>query len=331
MVKKPLMRRILLLVLVALQLPLAAGDLKKIAQSGMKWLSIPVGARGTAVSAYTAMGNDANAIFWNPAGTAFAEGRHLALNQTQWIADITVNAGAATFDAGNWGVFGVSMAVVDWGTLNGTVRANNDRGYEETGTFSPENWGVGVSYARKISDRFAVGGHLKYLTENLGSNLEGDLGSGTTYAAEMSVMAFDLGTLYYTGYKDLRIAMSLQNFSQEKVYREEYFPLPLTFRFGMAMGLTSFFTENQDHHLTLSADALHLRDFTERLHFVLEYDFRSLLFLRGGYKTNYDQESLTLGGGLMYAANNLGVGIDYSYVSFENFDAVHMFSFDFKF
>ena len=98
MVKKPLMRRILLLVLVALQLPLAAGDLKKIAQSGMKWLSIPVGARGTAVSAYTAMGNDANAIFWNPAGTAFAEGRHLALNQTQWIADITVNAGAATFD-----------------------------------------------------------------------------------------------------------------------------------------------------------------------------------------------------------------------------------------
>ena len=65
--------------------------------------------------------------------------------------------------------------------------------------------------------------------------------------------------------------------------------------------------------------------------FGLEYDFRSLLFLRGGYKTNYDQESLTLGGGLMYAANNLGVGIDYSYVSFENFDAVHMFSFDFKF
>ncbi|MFZ0391562.1 MAG: PorV/PorQ family protein [Calditrichia bacterium] len=309
-----------------------AAELKKIAQTGMKWLSIPLGARGSALGgAYTAVANDAGSVFWNPAGIAYTHGGHVYLTQTRWIADINVNAGALTYRVSNIGVFGVSFATADWGDLNGTRRANNEHGYVETGTFSPTDWFAGLSYARQISSRFAVGGQLKYLYEKLGSTMEGSFDSPSEYTADMNVVAFDFGTYYYTGYKDFRIAMTLQNFSQEKKYRLAHFPLPLTFKFGVAMDITRVWMEESPHNLTLAIDALHPRDYSERLHFGLEYSFRNMVFLRGGYKTNYDEEDYSFGAGLQYGVSGLAVGIDYSYQAFTHFDAVHMFSFDFRF
>ena len=100
----------LIIVIFLITMPAFAGGVKKIAQTGMKWLSIPVGARATALGgAYTAMVNDASSVFWNPAGMAQAEGRHIFLSQNKWIADITVNAGAVVYNANSWGVFGASF------------------------------------------------------------------------------------------------------------------------------------------------------------------------------------------------------------------------------
>jgi hypothetical protein len=322
----------LLLLVFMFETPLYGDGLDKVAQAGMKWLSIPIGARGNALGgAYTALANDAGSIFWNPAGLAYTEGRHLFLTQNQWIAGIRVNAGAVSWNTGNWGVFGASFATVDWGTIHGTRRANNAQGFIETGDFSPDNYSIGISYARQISSKFSIGGNVKYLHENLGTNLEGSFENSNEFTAKTSILAFDFGTIYYTGFRDLRIAMSFQNFSKEVVYREEHFSLPLTFKIGAAMGISQFFMSESPHNLTFAVDALHPRDYSERVHFGLEYSFNKLFFLRGGYKTNYDQEDFTLGGGLNYSLGGLALGLDYSYISFQNFDAVHMFTFDFKF
>ncbi|UCH09301.1 MAG: PorV/PorQ family protein [Fidelibacterota bacterium] len=316
------------------------GQVKKIAQSGMKWLSIPVGARATAMgAAFTAVADDGSAVFWNPAGAAMG-GSGVFLSQNQWIADIGVLAGAVTFDLGNIGVVGASYAVVNWGDLNGTVRDPSvASGYRETGTFSPTNFGVGINYARRVSDQFAFGGHLKYLYENLGSNYTGSTdtdGSGDyidakKYTAEMNTVAFDFGTLYYTGFHDLRLGMSLQNFSQEMQYRMEWFALPLTFKFGLAMDLLSLLGDPAAHTLTVAVDALHPRDYTERIHLGVEYRFHNLLFLRGGYKTNYDEENVSFGGGVNLSVAGFGLGVDYAFIQFGNFDPVQTFSFNFKF
>jgi len=232
---------------------------------------------------------------------------------------------------GNWGTFALSFISMDWGTFHGTRRANTDAGFVETAEFSPSDWALGFSYARRISNQFAFGGHLKYVHENLGSTVEGAMAKPKDYTAEMNLMAFDFGTLYYTGFKDLRFGMSLQNFSQEKVYRAEPFPLPLTFRFGLAMDALGLFMEQPDHSLTLAVDALHPRDYSERLHVGGEYSFKKMFFLRGGYKTNYDEEGLAFGAGVLLEISRMAVGIDYSYLQFAHFDAVQMFSFDFKF
>jgi hypothetical protein len=315
-------------------IPVQGGGMKKIAQTGMKWLSIPIGARGSGLGgAFTAVANDAGAIFWNPAGLALAEGNRIFLNRTQWIADISVNAGALSFNTGRWGILAVSFEQVDWGTLHGTKRdpSPTGSGYVETGGFSPEDWAVGMGYAYRVSDKFMFGGHLRYVHENLGSAFEGSFDAPKTFTGEMNLAAFDLGTLYYTGFRDLRLAMSLQNFSQEDKYRAESFPLPLTFKFGAVMDILSLAMKQPDHTLTLALDALHPRDYSERLHFGTEYGFRNAVFLRAGYKTNYNEEDLSLGAGLKLKISGMAAGIDYAYVRFAHFDAVQMFSFDFQF
>ena len=330
-IKKYILLSVILILIFSLSIQ--AGDMKKIAQSQMQWLSIPVGPRASALGgAFTAIANDASSVFWNPAGIAYTTGGNVFLSQTNWIADINVNAAAASYEAGNIGIFSVNFSSVNWGTIHGTRRDDEaSSGFVETGDFSPTNWGVGLAYARKISDRFAIGGNLKYVYENLGSGLTGTMGEGKMYTARMNLMTLDIGTIYNTGFKDLRLAMSLQNFSQERQYREEKYPLPLTFKFGLAMDLVSLWMQQSEHKVTLAVDAIHPRDYSERMCFGLEYGFKNMIFLRGGYKANYDEQDLTLGAGLQYMIDNLGLGIDYGYIQFKHFDAVQMFGITLKF
>jgi hypothetical protein len=322
-----------ILLVVGFGIPVRGSGMKKIAQTGMKWLSIPIGARGSGLgSAFTAMADDASAIFWNPAGIALADGNRVFLNQTRWIADIQVNAAALSVNAGRWGVLAASFEQVGWGTFHGTIRdPNATGGYAETGNFSPEDWAAGLGYGYRVSDKFMFGGHIRYVHEKLGSTLEGTFDAPKSFTGELNLLAFDLGTLYYTGFRDLRLAMSLQNFSQEDKYRAESFPLPLTFKFGAAMDVLGLVVKQPDHKLTVTMDALHPRDYSERLHFGAEYGFKDTVFLRAGYKTNYDEEDLSLGAGLKLKISGMAAGLDYAFVRFANFDAVHMFSFDFQF
>src|SRR5690606_13473801 len=139
------------LALLAIALP-ARAQTPKVAQSGMTFLQIPIGARGAAMG-YTnaAVVNDASAFYWNPSAYAFIDGTSLFANRTQWIGDISVNAAAISHNAGRWGIVGLNVTAVDWGEIQGTRRADNDAGYEDTGTFSPTSMSAGLSYAYLIS------------------------------------------------------------------------------------------------------------------------------------------------------------------------------------
>lgn len=311
-----------------------AQSLDKIAQTGMKWLSIPIGAKAAALgNAYTAGTPDASSVFWNPAALAAVTGTHVFISQTSWIADINVQAASISYDLGTVGIVGIHYMGVNWGTFNGTQFANTGDPnvlYETTGTFEPTDFGVGVSYARRVSDKFMFGANVRYLYEDLVGGLQGTFGDPKSYDATISAIAFDIGTLFDTGYKGLRLGMSAQNISAEQKYKYESFPLPLTFKFGVAMDVAKayFLDANSNQSLTLLVDAIHPRDFSERVHFGLEYGYDQMYFLRGGYKTNYDEENLSLGAGVLVEFSGYKLVVDYSYVNFENFDAVQMFSFD---
>ncbi len=299
----------------------------KVAQAGMSWLNMPVGARAAGMGyASVAVSNDASSFFWNPAGYAFSSGTNFFAHKTNWIADINVSSAAVSHNLGRYGIYGLNVTSVDWGVFHGTRRADNDAGYVETGTFSPASSSIGLSYAYRITNEFGVGFNVKYLHERLGSTLVGSFDSPETVTARMNLVAIDFGTLYYIGFHDLRVGMSLKNFSNEEAYRAETFPLPMTFRLGLAMDMLKLTNINPMHELTLAADFIHSRDFSERVNLGVEYGFRDLLFLRGGYKFNYDIESLSIGGGVKVEAAGVSLTIEYAHLQMDVFSNVNMFS-----
>ncbi|RKX22150.1 MAG: hypothetical protein DRP51_02890, partial [Candidatus Zixiibacteriota bacterium] len=103
----------------------------------------------------------------------------------------------------------------------------------------------------------------------------------------------------------------------------EAYDLPLTFRIGMAYDIE--FGDNST--LMLSAEAKHPNDNLQKGSLGAEFNWMDRYFLRGGYKFNYEEEGLTLGGGLMTRlTENSNLSLDYAWVDFGRLSSVHRFS-----
>jgi hypothetical protein len=222
---------------------------------------------------------------------------------------------------------GLSGIFADYGTIEGTRVASNDQGYEETGNVNVGAYSVGLSYARNLSTKFSVGGQIKYVAQHLGSNL---MPGGSTTDNKVSGLAYDFGTIFYPGFKSFRFGMNIRNFSGEFKYQQEGFQLPLTFTIGVAMDVLDLFGQHKNS-LLVAVDAVHPRDYTERLNIGGEYCFMNMVSLRAGYKYNYDEEGLTLGAGLKYKLSSVQAHLDYAYAAGNVFNAVNRFSLGFSF
>lgn len=303
-------------------------SVKKTAQTSMKFLSVPVGARGSAMGdAFTAVCEGAEAMFWNPAGMARINNKwDISGGYNQWIADIKHWHFDVVYNAPLIGVFGVNVTWVDYGVFYGTVRSETDpSGYIEMGEFEPVALTAGLAYSKQVSDRFSFGVNLKYISQDFGDAYIGEVYDYDTVGNKYSTFAFDFGVLYYTGIKDLRLGVCVQNISQELEYIEDAYSLPYIIKIGLAMDLLKAFgMEDPSHSLTLAIDAAHPRDFTERVHFGLEYWLYEMIALRAGYKLNYDEDNVSLGVGLR--EKRTGIKVDYAYNPFGNLSEVHRVS-----
>lgn len=304
-------------------------NVKKLGQATMKFLSVPVGARGAAMGdAFTAVSSGAEAMFWNPAGMAKINRWDISGGYNKWIAEISHQHVDFAYNVENIGVFGVNAIWVDYGTLYGTRRSEvASKGYINTGEFSPIAYAAGLAYSRQVSHKFSFGVNLKYVRQNLG---DAYVGTGLTTEEfetkknEHGVFAFDFGILYYTGIKDLRLGVSAQHLSQEVKYVKDAYSLPFILKIGLAMDLLKVFGVENSQSLTLAIDASHPRDYVERVHFGLEYWLYDMFALRAGYRLNYDEDIFSFGIGLKEEIT--GLRIDYAYSPFGNFDAVHRIS-----
>jgi len=323
------MRLIGIVLIIAMFTTPAFSQLKKVAQTGLQFLKIETGARAAAMGgAMTLTGFDAFAVFYNPAGLAkMNNDLNFMASHTQWIADIVYNSFSAAYTYGDWGTFAVHGILPDYGDIPGAQVANNAQGYVKTGNIDVGAYAFGVSYARNLSNKFSIGGTMKYVGQNLG---ESTLNTGKEVKNEVSGLAFDFGTIFYPGWESFGFGMSIRNFSKEFEYEKESFELPLTFNIGVSMNVMDLF-DMPDQTLLLAVDAVHPRDYTERIKFGAEYLLMDMIAVRAGYKTNHDIESFSGGLGFIYEASGMNFHIDYSYSEIEFFDAVNRFTFGFSY
>ncbi len=312
---------------------------QKLAQTGMKFLSVGADARAAALAgAVTATEGLASSMFYNPAGMGTMNvTADLTAGRTLWIADINYNVAAVAFRPGDgdWGVFGLSALTVDYGDLLETIPDNSGQGFTDLGTFKPTAYAIGLGYARALNEKFSVGTNIKYVRQWLGNPFKTVDGVVQRSDFASKLFAFDLGVLYRTGYKSLAFGMSIRNFSTETKYEKENFQLPLTFRLGVAMNMLDLFDiKKEDQSFILSIDAEHPRDYQEQVHVGAEYTFLQLFALRAGYVSGTVEEGISLGVGAMRIyddESNGSVGADYAYTPFGIFSSVHRFSFRFSF
>lgn len=310
-----------------------AQENKKLAQAGLKFLSVSLDPRSSALGdAVTSLTSNSISQLYNPASMSEMNGMtDFAFGTTRWIADINYiygTVGLNLFD-GDYGVFGLSLVAVDYGEFLGTIVASNDDGYIDVGTFKPTAMSIGLGYAKSLSEKFAIGGNIKYVRQSLGTAVTGLTETGDQIVESNSVdaMAFDFGIIYRTGFKSLDFGMSVRNFSTEIRYDEDGFQLPLTFKIGVSMNMLDIWeVDKQMHSFLLTVDASHPRDYPEQISVGGEYTFMNTFSLRGGFTSPTDEQEFSAGVGFKQQLADVKFAVDYSYTPFGIFNDVHRVS-----
>jgi hypothetical protein len=284
----------------------------------MTFLDIDIGARPAARGgSFVAQGGTVDALFWNPAGIGTLRGLSFVGSQAAWLADIDVYAFGMAFGTSRFGTIGLSLVSLDNPDVRVTSFVGGERWEDQGFQDIIRQFALGFTYAKQITDLFSVGGQVKWAHEDLGTFDYVDRLSGeqtTGWQAKMDAITFDFGTLYNTGFRGLRLALSIRNFAPRSRYQLEYFDLPLSFRLGMAVNVISVIWPEADGHvLNLSMDTISPRDFSERMQLGCEYWYRQMFALRAGYKFHHDLEGFATGVGIRQDIGKVAVSMDYAY------------------
>lgn len=333
------MKKLIIIMLVIFPVSVLAGGFSKVGTAAAQFLKIGVGARAMGMGgSFTAVANDINTIYWNPAGIANMDRPIIGFTHTEWFADISHDYAGIVLPISFSDFIAVQAIMLNTGEQEVTTVSNPDG----TGIFyDVRDLSIGLSYARQLTDRFSVGVSVKYVVQNL-------------YNVQASSFTFDIGSYLRTGFHNLIIGMAISNFGgtmqldgrdlitiadinqsfsgnynpDARLTTQEY-PLPLIFRAGLSMdvvgGSESVF-QSEDYRLTLAAEGTHLNDNNERFNFGSEISWTETVFVRAGYKINYDTEKWALGLGVNIPVGNQKVAFDYAYISFENLGNVSQFS-----
>lgn len=323
--------RIIITILIILGLGTQAwAGLDHVGTSVANFLKIGVGGRAVAMGdAYTAIAQGPTALYWNAGGLGFEKKMTVDFSYTNWIFGTSHS------------FLGVIVPFGDVGTVGLSITSFTSGDIEETTIFKPHGTGrvfsasdlsIGLSYARKLTDRYSFGITAKYLSEQL--SLESanavalDIGSifivSYKYNVRMGIVLSNFGSDMQMDGQDLQTSVSTDNSKQvEARLKTSPWPLPLIFKIGVAADLIS----TNQHRLTLAADVNDPRDYKARENLGMEYAFESMFFLRAGYKFNYDEDTFSAGAGFNYNLKGVGkVELDYSYSDMGRFNNISRFS-----
>ncbi|OYD16410.1 hypothetical protein CH333_03465 [candidate division WOR-3 bacterium JGI_Cruoil_03_44_89] len=314
------MRKIFLgipLVLLAIALPLSGVQL---GGAGASFLSMGGGARPIALGgAYSAIGGGVQCIYWNPAGIANIPTLSVNFTHTRAFAETSLENLAAVFP-----VVGGAVGIGVEAFLSGSMDETTEEQPEGTGyTFSCNDYALGITYGRAMTDKFSLGVTVKAINQNI---------------ARVSAygVAYDIGGIYVTAVHNIRFGFVLRNFGPDMQYTGEALivdlenedrnrgeratiisqphPLPMTFQGGLAADIYS----NPSTRLTLSGDIIHLPDQAATFGVGLEYTLFDSYFLRAGY-TEKNSRGFTVGAGFHLAQSML----DYCYENHEYMSGLH--------
>ncbi|MDP4115172.1 MAG: PorV/PorQ family protein [Bacteroidota bacterium] len=320
------MKKIIILILISIiafeakaqLLPVLGGQRAGI--STAQFLKIGVGGRASALGeSFVAIANDASALYWNPAGITQFSDNQVIFSHNQWVVDINHDFIGAVYHLDNTNAFGLALTTLSMKDMPVTTE------FQPFGTgeyFGYSDFGLAFTYSRKMTEQFSFGGTVRYIEETIDK-------------LKMRGVMIDLGTLYWTGLGTTRFAVVVSNFGNNlapdgKVVlvgkREnsnwQSFSPPTVFRIGFAFEPY----QTEEHTVTASIQLNHPNDNSENVGTGVEYNWKKILYLRGGYKFNVEEQNYSFGAGLNIPISIANVNVDYAYSNFTRLGTAHRFS-----
>jgi len=297
------------------------GSPDRIGTSGAPELRLPVGARGVALA-----GSDlgtiggAEALFYNPAGIVETKSRtEVLFSHTEYIADMKVNYFAVTQAMGSNSI-GVSAKVLSIGDMVYTTEAAPDGTGEK---FSPTFSVLGLSYARRMTDRVNFGATVNYVAERILQETAAGVsfGFGFEYdtdfhGARLGMIMNNIGpNLEYQG-SDLQHLQQLPGYNPFVSPRSlglntASFEQPTNFQFGMSLPLV----RGGENTFALHGAYISNSFADDEGRVGAEFVFKKVLALRGGYKITSNKDDLfgpSYGAGFRVPLGASGMWIDYA-------------------
>ncbi|MBU2529034.1 PorV/PorQ family protein [bacterium] len=266
-----------------------------------EFLRIDTGGRPAGMGgAFSAVSDDINSIFYNPAGLGWIEGTEVTFLHNAWLEGISQDYLAGTHNLG-WGSIGVSINYFDLGEITGKA-SQIDKPY----SFTARQTAATLSLGGRIKTNMAVGTSLKLIQEKI----ENENSSG---------WAVDFGIINQID--EYRFAVSAQNLGPKIKFIDEKEEIPTLFKFGIARQL---------ENLTIAFDVNVLLNSSLYNCFGVEYKLNNMLSLRAGYQMDEDYDSnigLTAGLGVLLGDYRL----DYAYMPFGEIGITHRISIIYSF
>ncbi len=319
----------------------------KVGTTAANFLTIPVGPRATAMGgAFTAIANDATTAFWNAGGLSRVPRTEVTFAYTEWLVQTNFNWLGVVFKMDDDNAVALFVNQLDYGEEDVTVpSAPNGNGER----WRAEDIAFGLSYARNLTDRFSIGGTIKYISQSIWNE------SATGFAV-------DVGLLFFTPLEGLSLGANISNFGTEMKLngRDLLLPadidpantgnnanisstlltnswqIPLVFAVGLAYDAVS----NEEWRLTVATDVRIPNNQSTYLNFGSELVWSNIISLRAGYnkfildklpvgetgQVRGAEVGLTAGVGVQYDFGGFFAKFDYSYSDFGIFDQISRFS-----
>jgi len=332
---------LVLLACVALYADAANKD--RIGTAGAQELLIPVGARTTAMGASSMVfATGAEAIYWNPAGLGRMTGSVDAmLSSMNYMADIGVVYGAIGVKTGDFGNLGFTIKSISFGQIPVTTTDFPDG----TGqSYSPVFITMGATYSKALTDRIAIGVTANLVTERI-MQLSAStvaMNFGIQYQ-NLAVQGLNLGIavknigpgLTFNGSNLLVNADATTGLRGTQQYAVQAATADLPSCIEIGLGYTKKFDEKNGVSIGGTFRNNNYQD--DEYNLGAEYEFNSLLFIRGGYtfepqavKDIAGQNSYpydyTLGAGVHMPVGDLDISVDYAYQHVKYFTGNNVFT-----
>lgn len=281
---------VLLALLAVITAPASDAVAAEPGSSGALFLRIGMGARATGMGeAFTAVAEDASAVYWNPAAMSAVLGTHVMFMHNEYTKFARLEQVALTHET-EYGTIGLGFTGLFFDDME---RRENIPSDLPLGEFAVYDVSASVGFSRYITPDIAVGATVKPVYQKIDERTAKGIG-------------FDVGVYHISRIEGVKLAAVLCNVGKPMKFIEEEYALPRCIKIG---GSYQRDVERIRGQLLVTLDGVFPNDGDVKEHVGLEYTYQRQVSLRGGYKAGYDSHGATFGLGVRHREFNLDYAV----------------------